>query len=89
MRREGTGDATPHRHIHSFFTKSITNKAKHRREFDESVSILQHALPQDIAMNNALPLLELPSYTIGGKIRLYEGERKLHHYQGKVIIILV
>ncbi len=58
---------TIRRWIEQVLRKINHYKAKHRRVMDESVSILQHALPQDIAMNNVLPFLELPSYTLGGE----------------------
>ena len=40
-------------------------KAEHRLILDEAAATLQHALPQDIVMNNVLPFLELPPYTFG------------------------
>ncbi len=40
-------------------------KVEHRHVLDEAATALQHALPQDIVMNNVLPFLELPPYTFG------------------------
>ncbi len=40
-------------------------KAEHRRLLDEDVaSTLKRVFPKDIVMDNVLPFLELPPYTI-------------------------
>eukprot|EP00984_Skeletonema_dohrnii_P024420 scaffold13533_cov90-Skeletonema_dohrnii-CCMP3373.AAC.5 len=49
--------------ISSVLRKIIHYKAEHHLLLNEASTTLQHALPQDIVMNNVLPFLELPSYT--------------------------
>ena len=51
--------------IQSVLRKINHYKAEHRHVLDEAATALQHALPQDIVMNNVLPFLELPPYTFG------------------------
>eukprot|EP00984_Skeletonema_dohrnii_P028448 scaffold18427_cov77-Skeletonema_dohrnii-CCMP3373.AAC.4 len=50
------------RWIRSVIGKIVDYKAQHHSYLNEAATTLQHALPQDIVMNNALPFLELPSY---------------------------
>jgi hypothetical protein len=50
--------------IRTVLGKIIDYQAEHRLVLEEDiVATLQHALPHDIAMNNVLPFLELPSHT--------------------------
>jgi len=49
--------------IRSVLRKIIHYKAEHQRIVDEAATYLQLALPRDIVIKNALPFLELPSYT--------------------------
>jgi len=52
--------------ISSVLRKIIRYKAQHHSLLNEAATTLQHALPQDIMMNNVLPFLELPSFTFEG-----------------------
>eukprot|EP00985_Skeletonema_marinoi_P010845 scaffold5085_cov175-Skeletonema_marinoi.AAC.3 len=54
--------------IRSVLRKIIHYKAQHQHLLNEAVTTLQHALPQDIMVNNVLPFLELPShmFEVGG-----------------------
>lgn len=45
--------------------KLIHYQAEHKRLLNEAANTLQLALPRDIAMNNILPFLELPPYSVG------------------------
>ena len=49
--------------------KIVDYKAQHRNVLNLADSVLAHALPKDVMMNNVLPFLELPQYS-------FEGERK-------------
>eukprot|EP00984_Skeletonema_dohrnii_P002205 scaffold755_cov83-Skeletonema_dohrnii-CCMP3373.AAC.2 len=61
--------------IRSVLRKIIHYKAQHQHVLNEAATILQHALPQDIMVNNVLPFLELPShiFEVGGH---EEGRRR-------------
>jgi hypothetical protein len=48
--------------IRSVLRKIIQYKAQHQHLLNEAVTTLQHALPQDVMVNNVLPFLELPSH---------------------------
>ena len=48
--------------IRSVLRKIIHYQAEHRRVLNEAATTLQLVLPQDIAMNNVLPFLELPAH---------------------------
>ena len=50
--------------IRSVLGKIAHYRVEHERLLIEAAATLQLALPQDIAMNNILPFLELPSYTL-------------------------
>ena len=49
--------------IRSVLRKIVHYQAEHDRLLNEAAATLQIALPQDIAMSNVLPFLELPSNT--------------------------
>ena len=51
------------RWISSVLGKIIHYKAEHRSLLNKAATTLQHALPNDIVLENVLPFLELPSYT--------------------------
>lgn len=53
--------------IRSILDKIIHYKAEHRRLLGEAATTLQHALPQEIVMNNVLSFLALPAYTFEGE----------------------
>eukprot|EP00984_Skeletonema_dohrnii_P028243 scaffold18153_cov97-Skeletonema_dohrnii-CCMP3373.AAC.2 len=61
--------------IRSVLRKIIHYKAEHSSLLNESATILQHALPNDIVNKNILPFLELPSYTFEGED--YERSKKM------------
>ena len=55
------------RWISSVLGKIIHYKAQHRRLLNKAATTLQHALPNDIVLENVLPFLELPSCTFEGE----------------------
>ena len=54
--------------ISSVLGKINHYKAEHRRILSEAAATLQLFLPQDIAMNNIVPFLELPVQTFEGEV---------------------
>ena len=51
--------------IRSVLDKILHYQAEHQRILDEAAAALELALPHDIAMNNVLSFLELPSHAFG------------------------
>ena len=52
------------RWIRSVLEKMMLYRAQHKASLGDAATTLQLALPRDIVMNNVLPFLELPSYTV-------------------------
>ena len=63
----GRKDAAIEWWIRSILGKIIYYKAEHRRLLGEATTTLQHALPQEIVMNNVISFLALPAYKFEGE----------------------